>query len=532
MKTAFYCAIALLFVAASCKKYDPSKLTSTAWNPNFAIPLAYGNFDVYDIMARTDSNDIVIIDPATGAIALVYKGEIVSYEASDVIQISDYGTTENISAGDLSMSTAPSFSATASTNSTTTINPTVNAGVELYTMNFKTGTLDLSVTTTLQHDIDVTITIPELTDGGTLVSRTINMPYGGTIPHTGSVSIDLTNLDIDFTKSNTTFNELDIETSVTVSGTGNPVTGAENVSINMDFSSISFNNATGYFGQQNVGVDNDSILVKIFENSTNGFFQLTDPKVRFTVENSFGFPVEIDFFDLRSIDVNTNSSFPLSGYPNPLQVTAPSAIGQSATTVLELNTGNTTNIQSVVTPTPKYFYFEANGTSNPQGNIATNFVTDSSRFRVSGELELPLEGFAYGFYVTDTAEFSFSESVDEVESIMIRVNIDNGFPVEMTGEVKILDSLNNVLLDIFPTPAVVIEPAPVDANGRVTEKSNKITDILLEGNDIQLFTQAAKIVIAANSESLDGTDGKIVKVFDDYNLDIKVGMQVQGALEF
>ena len=69
---------ALIFFASSCKKLEFDKIAQTAWNPNLAIPLAYADFGVYDILARQDSTDLVVIDPSTGAIALVYKGEIAS----------------------------------------------------------------------------------------------------------------------------------------------------------------------------------------------------------------------------------------------------------------------------------------------------------------------------------------------------------------------------------------------------------------------------------------------------------------------
>jgi hypothetical protein len=520
--------IAISFVYIGCRKYDPSKIVSTAWNPNIAVPLAYAEFDVYDIMARTDSNDIVVIDPSSGAIALVYKGEVISYEAKDIVQLSDYTESISFSSSDVGLVTAASFNGSASGSTTSTVTAPVNAGVEMYTVLFKDGDLTINVQTDVQHDVDITITIPALLESGNVFTRTIPLAFGGLIPQVASINVDLTGMSLDLTQGNTTFNEFDIQTTVTITGTGNPVTGIESCTADLTFSSLAFQNATGYFGQQSVGVDNDSILIKIFENSSSGFFQLVDPRVRFTVQNSFGFPLEIDFANLQSIDVNTGTSYPLTGYPNPLSIPSPLSMGQTTTTVLELNSSNTTNISTVITPTPKYFYFEANGTSNPLGNIGANFITDTSTFKVDAELELPLEGYAYGFSFSDTIDFTFSENIDNIESLMIRLNVDNGFPVELLSQVTLLDSNGVPLFNLLNAPENVVESALVDGNGRVSQNIVKITDFILTETEIEQMPEVRSILVTAVAKSLNGNNGLIVKIYDDYFINVKVGMQVQG----
>lgn len=521
----------LLSIIAGCKKYDPDLLTSTAWNPNLAVPLAHGHFTVYDILARTDSNDIVVIDPTTGLIALVYKGEIVSYQASDLVNLIDYSTSMSLGDADYSIGTSAGFSGTASGSQTAVVNPSVNGGVELYTATLKAGTMNIGISTTLMHDVDVMITIPDLLENGvTPFTRTITLTYTGSVPHNGSQLVDLTGALFDFTNGGGSFNEFDIQVDVTVSGTGQPVTGVETVDVQFDFAAMEFEKCTGYFGQQSIAVDNDSILLKIFDNDPDGYFELIDPSIKFTVTNEMGFPAQINLSNLETIDASTGNSFVLSGYPSQIDIAQPSAIGLATTTVLELNQGNTTNITTVITPTPKWFYFEATGTSNPNGNLGPNFLVDTSILKVDAEVIMPMEGFAYGWTVADTIPFSFSEDVSYIESLMFRINVDNGFPVELLGYASILDSNYNVLFDLWDAPENVIESAPVDGNGRVTEMFQKISDIYLDKAEIGLMNDAAYIVIGGVAESLNGTNGQIVKIFEDYVIDLRVGMQVQGSV--
>lgn len=528
-----FLVVAVLALIASCKKYDPNKLTSTAWSPNLAVPLAHGHFTVYDILARTDSNDVVIIDPSTGAIALVYRGEIVSYQASDLVDMMDYSSTTTLTmASDFIIPPIGPYSGTQSASQTNVVNPALNSGVELYTTDFKGGTLTIGVSTDLMHDVDVTITIPDLLENGTTpFTRTINLTYSGAVPQSGNQVVDLTGYVIDFTNGGTSFNEFDIQTDVTISGSGQGISGTESVDVQCDFSNLQFEKCTGYFGQQSIAVDNDSILLRIFDNEPEGYFELMDPRVRFTVTNEMGFPVEIALSNLMTIEQSTGNTFVLTGYPATVDVPAPASIGLSTTTILELNQSNTGNLTTVITPTPQWFYFEGNGISNPNGNQSVNFLADTSVLRVDAEVEMPMEGLAYGFTVTDTIPFSFSENIDYIESLMFRINVDNGFPVELLGFAQVLDSNNNVLFDVWASPENIIEPAPVDGNGRVTESYQKITDIFLNDSQIALIGQASYLVIGGEAQSLDGTTGQIVKLFEDYVIDLRVGMQVQGRFD-
>lgn len=537
MKTRITQISILVFVMAmtivGCRKYDPSKLTSTAWNPNLAVPLAHGHFTVYDVLARTDSNDIVIIDPNTGAIALVYRGELDSYTADDLVQMGDYSQSVSFNDANYGVGVSGGYSGTANSSQGIVVNPNVNSGVELYTATLNSGNLTISMTTTLMHDLDVVITIPDLLEsGGTPFTRTVSLNYAGSVPQTTSSVIDLSGATFDFTNGGGSFNEFDIQSSLTISGTGQPVTGAESVDLQFDFTTLDFHKCTGYFGQQTITVDNDSIQLKIFNEDPDGFFQLLDPKIHFIVTNEFGFPSQINLSNLETIDANSGSSYTLSGYPSQINVAAPSTMGDFTTTSLELNTSNTTNIANIITPSPKWFYFEGAATSNPGGNLGPNFLIDTSRLVIDAEVEMPLEGYAYGFSVTDTIEFSFSENVNNIESLMFRVNVVNGFPAQLEAQVEVLDTNKNVLFTLFQTAENVLEPAPVNSSGRVIEPIQKITDIFLNENQISLLKDAGFIVVSGVAESWNGTTGQVVKIFEDYVIDLKLGMQVQGKFNF
>lgn len=524
---------ALIFFASSCKKLEIDKLAKTAWNPNLAVPLAYADFGVYDILARQDSTDLVIIDPSTGAIALVYKGEIASYDAQTIVQLNDQVQQSTLSLSDLSMTAAPTFSGTVNVNQTDNVTFNTNTGVELHQVNFKDGMLNLNLSTELKHDISVVVTFPELKLNNVPVSRTLNLTYTGSIPQTASASIDLTDVLADFTLGNTTFNSFPVTFQTTITGTGENVVGTEELNFGFNFTNMEFENVLGYFGQQNLGISNDTILLRLFESATTGHFELTNPSVKFIVDNSFGFPVRINFAEMKTINVETGQEFLLTGFPSTFNINSPATMGATETSTLTLNTANTSNLTTIISPVPKFFYFEANALSNPNGAVPPlNFVEDDSKFTVRTEVELPLEGLAYGFELRDTVDFNFNESTEMIESVMFRVISDNGFPVDFKAQMTFMDENYNPLFTIYGTPQDVLKAALVDNAGKVYQRTKAITDATINEVQIALLPNAKYILINGIAQTLEATNGEIIKLYDTYKLNLKLAMQVQGNLGF
>jgi hypothetical protein len=523
-------AITCFFLFTSCKKFGFDKIAEGSWNPNFAVPVAHANFGVYDILASQDSSDLVVIDPNTGAIALVYKGEILTIDAGVLLNIQDENESLNLDATDLNAIPAPIFNGSVTSNNNQ--NFVFDAGTsELHQVTFKSGNLDINVSTDLAHDITCVITFPELKKNGIPVSTTVSLNYSGNVPQSDNASVDLLEAIGDFTLGNTTFNQLDAEISITINGTGQPITGTEDIDIEFAFSNLDFKNAKGYFGQNNLGISGDSVLLRLFQNANNGYFELIDPKITFFAENTFGFPIRMNFSNLKTVNVNNGNEIFLSGFPSVFDIPSATSIGQTSFSQFDLNTTNTTNLSTIVSSVPKFFVYTANVVSNPDGNIPPlNFISEKSQMKIRTEVELPMEGLAYGFELRDTVDFNFNEDLSQLESVMFRLNIDNGFPVELKSQITFLDDNYNPIFSTFNTPESVVSPALVDNNGRVNQRIKKITDINLTQDQILLLSGVKYVLLNAVAQTLDGTNGQVIKLFDDYTLDFKLGLQVQGKI--
>ncbi|MCE3296576.1 MAG: hypothetical protein K0R65_2290 [Crocinitomicaceae bacterium] len=528
-------AVILLLGITSCKKFEDLKIAKTAWNPNLAVPIGSADFGVYDILASQDSNDLIIIDPVSGEIALSYSSEIASFDAASIVEIGNFSQNYSITLADLSIPVSAAYNGNANAFKNDVLPLTMQNGEEINTILFDSGILNVHIETELKHNLNITVTFPDFIVNSAPVTENLSMNYAGTVPQEADFQVDLNEVLGDFTNNGTTVNETRVQIQLSVMGTGEEVTGTENFSVELSSSNLDFHHITGYIGQQNIVQEADSVLLRIFQNSVDGTFELTNPKVVFTIDNSFGVPIALNLSELKTINVATGVETDLLNYPTTIDVEAPTVMGQTETTELELNNSNTTNLSSVISPTPKYFYYEINGQANPDGQTATpNFVMKESRCTIKTEVDMPLEGYAYGFSITDTVEFTQFENqnADLIEFVMFRLIVDNGFPVLLGTQITAIDENGNHLFSIFNQPENIIEPAPVDATGRVTEQRRKINDITLTAEQIAMLADVEKLIIYGEASTTDADMNKVVKFYDDYKINLKLALQIQAQTQF
>ncbi len=517
------------FIAFSCSKKDLSKIAAGTWNPNFAIPLAYGEFGVYDILAATDSLDQLVIDGESGMVTLVYEGELYNVSASDFVTLPSISETYGTGLLDFGIVPQVQFNQTVTTSYSEEI--VFDLGdQELHELLFYAGNLNLSVSSNFQHDLTVVFTFPGMTKNGNPVTETMELHYtGGTSNQ--SVAIDLANVLSDFVVNGNP-NLLPVEVELTLEGTGNEVLGTENISVEINLNNLELNHFRGVIAQEQQNFT-DSILIRIFSTITDGTFGFTNPKINFNVANSFGIPMRIDFNELKSIRESSGEEFPIAGFSNELTIETPTTMGSEATTDLLIDKSNTSNLDQIFGSTPNYFYYDLNLNVNPNGAMAPlHFMTRNSELRLSAEVELPLEGFAYGFEFRDTLDFEAGTDVEDTEAIkfvMFRLIIDNGFPVDIDAQINFMDENHNILFAAFTSVEDIVRSGEVNSEGRVIKSTKKISDITLEQQEIQLLDQVKYFEIHALGKTKNGPTEQTVRIHDDYKIKTQLSMQIEAS---
>ena len=157
----------------------------------------------------------------------------------------------------------------------------------------------------------------------------------------------------------------------------------------------------------------------------------------------------------------------------------------------------------------------------PPNNL--NFITNESAFDIGIDLILPLEGYALNMLVSDTVPFSISFGQnEEIDSIEFKLQMDNGFPIDISFQALFLDSNKVVTDSLFLEQTLIMESALTDADGNVTSPTHTVNFILLEDERAEDIKDTDFVLFRAIFNS-PGSENQEV--------DITLGAKIFGNIE-
>jgi len=539
----FYISLILSVIAfQGCvkDKIDLTKSGNNSISPQYAGALVYSSLTIKDIMKNANKNQQLTAD-STGFITLVYKGNLFSLKAADVVTIpaqTPVNGNTTLSAAEIAVLNAlPSPTGIMTVSDSSLINFQTGGSAQIDILNCKTATLALNLTYNIKDNAVIKVTIPGATLNGVVFTQTIPVTYVNS-PVTINNSYSLDGYKIDMTNGNTTHDVIKIMYDITITKTTNtPSTIGDGVSFTETFTNVAYNSIIGYLGQQFLSPNTDTIPITLFQSSIlNGAsFHILNPLIKVFLTNSYGLPIKANFntFEGYSPGPPAPTNYPItgSGIPNPIPIPTPTTIGQSAVDSFSLDKNNS-NIFTLINQLPKNVIYNVSSQSNPLGPVYSNFITDSSQFRIDMELDLPLEGTASNFLFQDTVAYSFNTNTDLVKAITVRAYIDNGFPIDVNMRIAFVDSAYNVIDELInPTYQLVMPSASIGSNGMVTVPTQSTHDFTIPSSVIPQIGKVKYILIGAivNTINSGTTD---VKIYDFYHLDVKLGVNVQLYLKF
>lgn len=525
------CCVSTLLLF-SCKKLNLDKIAQGEWNPNLALPLAHSTFDVYDILAHTDSSDLIVSDPTTGLLSLIYKTELEAIKGKDLLPITNLQKNYTYSVSDLGGTSVPAFNNSINYSTSSEISFPIDAGTTLKEIKLDGGNLIGNISSTIQHPITIQMDIPALKLNGVSFQKDIQLDAS-----TGTSSIQMNESLAGYMEEFSTGspnNTFEINFQIEVNGNGNAIDASDALEMDFSFENLSFDYVKGYFSPQTIVLDKDSIFLKLFEFPNDGYFKLTDPKINFSVVNSFGLPTRLNINQISTLNLNSGSVYPLLTSPKIVDLDYPQVMGDSAVTTFEFTKDNTTNIDEVLAPSPQYLEIESNIGINPDDQVNYNqFINEDSEIKIYAELDLPLIGFAHSFSFRDTIDFtSPTEDASMITSAMFRFIIDNGFPVDILGKFKFMDENYQELFVLGGTGDFVIASGMINNEGEVISKTKKVNDLTLTQEQIQLLNQVKFIEIYAEANTTDAVNQTVVKFLDYYSLDFQLSTQIKTKLNF
>ena len=394
-------------------------------------------------------------------------------------------------------------------------------GEQIHNLELLTGKIIYNISSSIDSDLSFKLTLPSATTDGEMfesvqiISSENNSTYG---------EIDISDVIIDLTSDSTQpYNKIPIHFEVFIDS-GNELitlTNEDYAEVNFSFSDLSIKYADGYFGDYEIDLGGDivDIDLQIFEDFDSGLI-LDDPQFIIRVLNSVGVGASINA-GLNAFSPNLdNAIFSFNEIiESPLSVDG--VIEQSW--VYDKNNSTIENI--IALPPQQIEYFgSANLNGSSSGNL--NFITSDSKMTLGVEVDFPMSLNIANISLKDTIVINEIENVNNIESLSLFMNIDNGFPLDTKLDILLRDSVSNVTFDTLEIAN--FSSGITDDNGYLIESYFSKNQFNLNNNQIENLSKSNQLVLDV---TLNTEDNKSIKLYSDYEFLVSIGMLINLNLD-
>lgn len=502
------------------------KMANSELNHDIAAPAVNSKLTMQMVVDESQDN---WIEDSDGFLTLVYSDTVESDEAQSVFDIGSYDSDTNF-LYPLPPTVLPGDSTSEFFVYSPEINPTNNDRID--SVLFKKGWLDISITTNLNHDARIEIIVPELRKYGVTFFKSMTLDYNGgsSNTYTASFPLNLYTLSLDTTLSGA--RKFDEYFKVIVKMSNNSNNSPYNIDINQTIRDATFYNIWGYFGQRSYGVSYGAMELSLFNNRAGGSVTIEQAELTMEVINENGVDFDLNFEKLYAEDKDgnqTNFTSPLMPNFEVYGVDYDSLYESKSTTYVFDE--NNSNLVDLVNINPERIKFRSKIKSNPPWSTSNkNFLLDTGRVKVRSKIEIPLFGKALDVQIRDTVNFSI-DNVDELESLELRINAYNAFPVESAVQLYFADSTATIIDSVFADMEMIVQsgvvgPAP---DYKITEPTHKLTVVDLPSEKLENLFAMEKVIIQARISTYNsGND--LIKIYSDNYVDLKVAFRANTKI--
>lgn len=526
----------MLAFASSCSKFEESidfdRVADPEWNPDLAMPLINSNLILQDFFPDSAAAFFRINEDSS--ISLVYNGkQLFSKSAEELIKIQDqdHQIPALITLPDVPVGLLDSLDIPLSFQLITDDN-----GQRIDSLILKNGTLELGGNCNLNKDnLLMRMIFPGLqkkSNGEVLILNfDLSNPNGQQQEINFTQTVDFAEYKMVFDNQNTTEpNMIDFILRFVIYGDQSPNLSPYTFQFNYAMTDILFSGIYGFFGNLDLGF-NDSIQITVFDKNIAGGIDVGQEAINIVVDvaNSMGLPIKFDasemwFHSPVNDPFYTDILLYGPGIENSFLINSPdiSQLGQIARTHLDFRNNN---IEEAFKIAPRLFYYNFDCFTNPENNPEnTNFLLDESRLALDVFVQFDLFAAMRKYMVQDTVDFNVDAEQQELDHLLFRLNITNGFPINGKMQIYFTDE-NFTVIDslITDNETTILEGAPVSGPPlyKVTEPVNEITDIYVDTERFNKVKKAKKMLLRTE---LSTTNEQFIKLYSGYSMGIKVGI--------
>ncbi len=283
-------------------------------------------------------------------------------------------------------------------------------------------------------------------------------------------------------------------------------------------------------------VSTDSNKLKVYDNALSGHLFFNDPKFTFIIKNEI--PV-VTFFKIDTLRLHSpayNATYVRDD--KKYYINAPQVQNATEQTELIIDKTEIPDFEDFFSPIPKFVSFFITAGSDEIQTLPPTFpfVTGNEKISVDVDVDLPLDARLVDLVMGDTINFKLdtTQNHDEIESIKIKLFLNNEFPVQGVTQLAFADTNNHggiddIIMYLFEGDGWVFESAIANPNGVTTSSvsSEIVMEITQEQIKLLADNHASKIIFTIKLDSYQSDTGQDVKIFGWYKLGVKLGFKVK-----
>jgi len=280
--------------------------------------------------------------------------------------------------------------------------------------------------------------------------------------------------------------------------------------------------AIGYLGQDIIEFGPDQQEINIFDKISGGTLSLEQANLSLLIENFIGADANVVLNDFNTSNtitgetVSANASILGSVY----NINRATLTGGG----LPINPTNTEIIldaKEMMEIFPNYINTHSNLYLNPNGEQSTlDFLYPEFPIKASLNLDIPLSFIANNLSFSETMDANLS-SDDELEVDELYITIKNGFPLNSTIDIILLDEYNNVIDTLIDDKWIT--SGNINSENRVISPSETMITITNTN-----YNNVKKIKVAANFSTASLTEH--VNIYSYYTLDLSLSSKFRRIL--
>jgi hypothetical protein len=540
--------ILLLLTINSCikEKFDPDKLdTEFVINPDVAAPLGYIHYELDEILKDTARSWTITIDNDS-LINLEYEAEVFSQKASDFLYFNDINydgfisnnSTEEI---DFRLVWHPIYEYLYKSVQRDTIflqlsgtNGPVDAEID----SIKLNSISVSVYLSTQYD--------NLAGFVVMSSHNIrNFKYGRWSDWQNKIPVQTEYLNTIIPECviipiNDSIHKNAVPLEIDLWPFNSPVVvpaGETIINYYVNINNLNYSAIYGHLGNINIPVDQQTLMIDFFDTPEDGTFYFEQPELRFIFDNSFGLPVQVIVNNFQALSGSENRVIGGPGVPsleNEKVIKYPTLaqFGKGVWDSISLNNSNS-NLSDAMQISPDRVVFDAEGITNPAGNDTYNFIMENSQLNITSKLILPIYGYTDFMNISDSVRYDFEDFFKnpprEIKRMALRLNFKNGFPVDISSQIYLLDDSHNIVDSIFDEKFTIKAGADLDGDGLIEPIMSDPVEVELTREKIDNVAISRYLYFKGRIKTSDSDIPVSYKFYSFYFLDAYIG--AVGELE-